>query len=115
MPIRCSNETGIAGRLGDGLTALRAGPPIDLAIIDDPTVTHGTDPQSGRCYRSTTPCRLRESAMDSDVGALTSTDEDVLTFDAPDDALERAAGVSGDGAMTWVYCTQGWYNCGWPQ
>jgi hypothetical protein len=53
--------------------------------------------------------------MDSDVGALTSTNEDVLTFDAPDDALERAAGVSGDGAMTWVYCTQGWYNCGWPQ
>jgi hypothetical protein len=30
-------------------------------------------------------------------------------------APERAAGVSGGEAMTWVYCTQGWYNCGWPQ
>jgi hypothetical protein len=53
--------------------------------------------------------------MDSDVVALTATDEDILAFDAPDDALERAAGVSGGGAMTWVYCTQGWHNCGWPQ
>jgi hypothetical protein len=51
--------------------------------------------------------------MDSDVVA--ATDEEILAFDVPDDALERAAGVSGDGAMTWVYCTQGWYNCGWPQ
>lgn len=54
-----------------------------------------------------------ESAMDSDVVA--ATDEEILAFDVPDDALERAAGVTGDGAMTWVYCTQGWYNCGWPQ
>ena len=55
--------------------------------------------------------------MDSDVIDLTGTDEDILTFDVPDDVLERAAGVSdGDGrAMTWVYCTQAWYNCGWPQ
>jgi hypothetical protein len=29
--------------------------------------------------------------MDSDVVALTATDEDILAFDAPDDALERAA------------------------
>jgi len=55
--------------------------------------------------------------MDSDVIDLTGTDEDILTFDVPDDVLERAAGVSdGDGrAMTWVYCTQAWYNCGLPQ
>src|SRR6266550_2087324 len=32
MPIRCSNETGVAGRPGDGLTVSRAGPPIDLAL-----------------------------------------------------------------------------------
>jgi hypothetical protein len=56
--------------------------------------------------------------MDSDIVASTASEEDILTFltfDVPDDALERAAGVTGDGAMTWVYCTQGWYNCGWPQ
>ena len=43
------------------------------------------------------------------------TDEDILTFDVPDDALERAAGVADGGAMTLVYCTHVWYNCGWPQ
>jgi hypothetical protein len=53
--------------------------------------------------------------MDSDVIGSAGTDEDVLTFDVPDDALERAGSVSPGGAMTWVYCTQGWYNCGWPQ
>jgi hypothetical protein len=49
--------------------------------------------------------------MDSD---LTERDENILTLDVSDDALERAAGAEGR-AMTVVYCTQVWYNCGWPQ
>jgi hypothetical protein len=53
--------------------------------------------------------------MDSDVSGLARTDEDILTFDVPDDALERAAGVTDGSAMTLVYCTHVWYNCGWPQ
>jgi len=30
--------------------------------------------------------------MDSDVSGLAETDENILTLDVPDDALERAAG-----------------------
>jgi hypothetical protein len=40
-------------------------------------------------------------------------DADVLAFEIPDDALERAA-VSSDGRATSIAsCTQ-WYDCGWP-
>ena len=53
--------------------------------------------------------------MDNDVGGLAETGEDILTVDVPDDALERAACVAEGRIMTWVYCTQAWYNCGWPQ
>jgi hypothetical protein len=43
-------------------------------------------------------------------------DEKMLTFDIPDEALERAAGAERQ-AFTWVYCTNGWYwyDCNWPQ
>lgn len=79
-------------------------------------MTYGTDPPvRGVLSFSYKNARLGDFAMDSDVIGLAGTDEDVLTFDVADDALERAAGVSPGGAMTWVYCTQGWYNCGWPQ
>jgi hypothetical protein len=40
--------------------------------------------------------------------------EDSFTFDVPDDALERAASVAEGKITTWAYCTQAWYNCGWP-
>jgi hypothetical protein len=78
-------------------------------------VTYGTDPSQGRAIVQLQNARLGDFAMDSDVIGSAGTDEDVLTFDVPDDALERAGSVSPGGAMTWVYCTQGWYNCGWPQ
>ena len=47
---------------------------------------------------------------------LFKTDEDILTFDISDEALERAACVEQT-AFTWVYCTNGyyWYDCSWPQ
>jgi hypothetical protein len=53
--------------------------------------------------------------MDRDVSDRTETDEDILTLDVPDDALERTAGSADGKALTWVYCTHSWYNCGWPQ
>ena len=41
-------------------------------------------------------------------------DEEIFTFDIPDEALERAASAE---RLTWVYCTNGyyWYDCNWPQ
>jgi hypothetical protein len=40
-------------------------------------------------------------------------DDEILTFDVPDDALERAAEPANGPAVTVGYCTQ-WYTCGWP-
>jgi len=48
--------------------------------------------------------------MNSDVA---ETDEDILIFEVPDDALERAAGVIDGQAVTIGYCTH-WYHCNWP-
>jgi hypothetical protein len=47
--------------------------------------------------------------MDSQAG-----EEEILAFDIPDEALERAAEQR---AFTLVYCTNGyyWYDCNWPQ
>jgi hypothetical protein len=42
----------------------------------------------------------------------TEPDEKILTFDIPDEALERAA--SAEQAVTLVYCTHPWYYCEWP-
>ena len=41
-------------------------------------------------------------------------DEEILTFDVPDDKLERVANTEQT-ALTLVYCTNGWYYCEWPQ
>ena len=41
------------------------------------------------------------------------TEEDILCVDVPDDALERAAAVAEERAITIVYCTN-FYDCGWP-
>ena len=53
--------------------------------------------------------------MDRNVADRTETEEDMLTFDVSDDALERTAVISQGKALTWAYCTHGWYDCGWPQ
>ena len=52
----------------------------------------------------------RPDAMDSDV---VETDEDVLTFEIADNALERAAVVTEVQVTTIGVCTH-WYNCIWP-
>jgi hypothetical protein len=53
--------------------------------------------------------------MNSDVDNCVESDERILNVDVPDDALERAAGGVEGRAITWIYCTHVWYNCGWPQ
>lgn len=52
--------------------------------------------------------------MDNEVISKAESDEDILTFDAPDEVLERAGSVKQQ-AFTWVYCTNSWYYCEWPQ
>jgi hypothetical protein len=49
--------------------------------------------------------------MDNEVIA-----EEILSFDIPDEVLERAADAE-QRAFTLAYCTSGshWYDCGWPQ
>jgi hypothetical protein len=48
--------------------------------------------------------------MDSDA---VETDEDILTFEVADDALERAAVVTEAQVTTIGICTH-WYHCSWP-
>jgi hypothetical protein len=43
------------------------------------------------------------------------SDEIILNVDVPDDMLERAGGSTEGRAITWIYCTHVWYDCGWPQ
>jgi hypothetical protein len=64
-------------------------------------------------------CRYTSYRADrTDLARLTSqaeSEEKILTFDVPDEALERAASAERQ-AFTWVYCTNGWYwYCNWPQ
>ena len=50
-------------------------------------------------------------AMDNGV---TESDDKILAFDLPDEALERAASAEQN-AFTMLYCTSDWYSCGLPQ
>ena len=52
--------------------------------------------------------------MDNGVISQTESDEKILTFDVPDEALERAASTEQK-AFTVLYCTTDWYSCGLPQ
>lgn len=45
---------------------------------------------------------------------LLELDAQVLTFNIPDEELERAA-AGAQNAVTWVYCTNAWHYCDWPQ
>ena len=40
-------------------------------------------------------------------------EEDGLTVDLSDEALERAAAIAAERAITIAYCTY-FYDCGWP-
>ena len=54
-----------------------------------------------------------DAMLENDVNGLTELDEDILTFDVPDDALERAARVADRRILT-LYCTRDPLSCGWP-
>ena len=41
------------------------------------------------------------------------TDDDILAFEVPDDALERAAVATEAQVTTIGVCTH-WYHCNWP-
>jgi len=51
--------------------------------------------------------------LEKDVNDLAELDEDILTSDVPDDALERAAPVADRRIIT-LYCTRDPLSCGWP-
>jgi hypothetical protein len=51
---------------------------------------------------------------DRDVVRVAETDEKLLIVDVSDDALERAAGLAGGQAITWLYSTECSANCGCP-
>jgi hypothetical protein len=55
-----------------------------------------------------------EAAMNSDAFNQFEADERILTFDIPDEPLERAASIGQQG-ITWVHCTHAWQYCEWPQ
>jgi hypothetical protein len=42
-------------------------------------------------------------------------EKSILTFDLPDDELERAAGADGQVVSTFAYCTHFYYYCDLPQ
>jgi hypothetical protein len=52
--------------------------------------------------------------MDREMVRQAERVEEILTFDIPDDALERAASA-GPESLTWMPCTHLPYDCGWPQ
>jgi hypothetical protein len=51
--------------------------------------------------------------MDRETVRQVQAVEEILTFDIPDDALERTASIEPN-ALTWIPCTHLPYDCGWP-
>ena len=51
--------------------------------------------------------------MDNAVKSQAEDDEEILTFDIPDEALERAA--SAEHAYTLASCSHPFHHCPWPQ
>jgi hypothetical protein len=57
--------------------------------------------------------RMLARVMDSNESDVAEANAHILTFDIPDDVLERAAGAAP--LMTLAPCTLHWYDCTWPQ
>jgi hypothetical protein len=51
--------------------------------------------------------------MSKEMISQAEADEEILSFDVPDEVLERVAAEQK--AFTVVYCTNPWYDCGLPQ
>ena len=58
--------------------------------------------------------RIGVDAMGNEAITQAETDEEILSFDIPDEVLERAAN-SEQTAFTAIYCTFDLYSCGLPQ
>jgi hypothetical protein len=54
-----------------------------------------------------------DAMLENEVNGLAELDDDILTFDVPDDALERAAPPADRRVIT-LYCTRDPLSCGWP-
>jgi hypothetical protein len=86
-------------------------------LVSDAPARHfdSSDPP----FRGTIPdggtIDLGDGSMNSDVAECVESEEIILNVDVPDETLERAAGNIEGQAVTWIYCTHVWYNCGWPQ
>lgn len=52
-----------------------------------------------------------DDATNSKVGALAAAGTDIFAVDVADEALERAAAVTGGHGFTMIYCTQD-LSCG---
>jgi hypothetical protein len=52
--------------------------------------------------------------LENDINGLIELDEDILTLDIPDDALERTAPVADRRIIITLYCTKDPLSCGWP-
>ena len=52
--------------------------------------------------------------MKKEMASQAEADDEIPTFDVPDDALERA-GSTEQTAFTMFYCTNPWYSCNVPQ
>lgn len=78
---------------------------------DDPAAPANISRIRFTCPRVSLQTHHRLSAMDD---SQAETDQAVLSFDVPDHALERAAGIEQQ-ATTWAYCTHPWYSCPWSQ
>jgi hypothetical protein len=52
--------------------------------------------------------------MNKELMGQAKADEEIPSLDVPDDVLERL-GSAEQKAVTWVYCTNAWYYCEWPQ
>ena len=50
---------------------------------------------------------------ENNANELAELGQDILTFDASDDSLERAALVTDGLAITIGHCTH-WWHCSWP-
>ena len=52
--------------------------------------------------------------MKKEMASQAEADDEILTVEVADDALERA-GSTEEKAFTLFYCTNPWYYCGGPQ
>jgi hypothetical protein len=77
-----------------------------------PSQAASNSPCGNPAIVSSDKCKCPGGAMNNQAEG----DEEILAFDIPDEALERAASTERQ-AFTWVYCTSypNWYDCSWPQ